>query len=202
MILKKNLIKGAPKKKGGMTSFRLFDCRYFKQKARLPSRGISQSGQALTEALIALSLTSTCFIVCLLLFHGYTQQLWMDHQLYQSLICLAKGENKQHCKKIMIQKTKAFLWIGKIQNLKLYKKEEQWKGTLTWETPFWKIPFQKTLNLNQTDFLQGAASAIFPSYNKDLKHEKANKTSIAGFVRGANLKNSRSIIRGTYYEAQ
>ena len=33
-------------------------------------------------------------------------------------------------------------------------------------------------NINQTGFEKGAASVIFSSYNKDLKHEKSNQTSI------------------------
>ena len=105
----------------------------------------TKKGQALTEALMAGPVVIACFVLCIGLFHGYTQQLWIDHQLYQSLICLAKGESQSRCAKTMKQKIKAFLWIGKLKNIKLYKQEEKWSGSFTWETPWWKIPFKKSI---------------------------------------------------------
>ena len=120
--------------------------KYTKTKQKLQAeKSKKQKGQALTEALIALPLASACFVLCLWLFHSYTQQLWMDHQLYQSLICLAKGERKSHCEKKMNQKIKSFLWTGKLKNINLYKKKAEWGGSFTWETTFLKVPFKKTL---------------------------------------------------------
>ena len=134
--------KGALQKKGGFIWGVLTG-------ALLPLYTLNRKktkGQALTEALAFLPITSACFIVSFGLFFAYTQKIWMDHQLYQSLICLAQGENKTHCKQKMKKKIKIFLWTGKLKNIQLHKKTQQWKGTFTWETHFWKIPFQQTLN--------------------------------------------------------
>ena len=146
MIWTKKLLKlGTPQKKGGLLFFN-FSYWQFKYRVCLPfGERKNKKGQALTEALITLPLASACFVLCLWLFHSYTQQLWMDHQLYQSLICLAKGENKSHCKNKMDQKIKSFLWVGELKNIKLDNKNGKWSGAFIWKTSFLKIPFKKTL---------------------------------------------------------
>ncbi|MDE0519011.1 MAG: hypothetical protein OXH36_05610, partial [Bdellovibrionales bacterium] len=75
------------------------------------------------------------------------QHLWMDHQLYQSLICLAKGEKQRNCKNQMREKIKIFLWMGKLKNIHFYKEEKKWKGMFTWQAAFWKVSFKKTILL-------------------------------------------------------
>ena len=107
------------------------------------------SGQALIETLILLPLVCSCFILSLLFFHVHAQQLWIDHQLYQSLICLAKGKTKINCKNQMEKKIKTFLWIGKLKNIQLYKGENEWRGLFTWETGFWQIQFRKKFELGR-----------------------------------------------------
>jgi hypothetical protein len=108
---------------------------------------IKNKGQVLLEALILLPLISTCFILCLLFFHVHAQHLWMDHQLYQSLICLSKGETRQHCKRKMEKKIKSFLWMGRLNNIQFKKGGNVWAGSFNWEGGFWKIRFRKRINL-------------------------------------------------------
>lgn len=107
------------------------------------------SGQVLGETLVLLPLVGLCFIFCLLFFHVHAQHLWMDHQLYQSLICLAKGQPKRHCENQMEKKIANFLWTGKLQNIQLYKKQNEWKGSFIWNTRFWKIQFRQRLHLKK-----------------------------------------------------
>ena len=114
-----------------------------KKKYKVPS------GQAVVEALVLLPLVCVCFILCLFFFQIHAQHLWMDHQLYQSLICLAKGKAKRNCENQMQKKIKTFLWMGELKNIQFYKKENEWKGVFTWETGFWQIPFEKTLQFKE-----------------------------------------------------
>ena len=117
-----------------------------KKKSALAKKK-KHSGQVLLETLILLPLTGACFILCLLFFHVHAQHLWMDHQLYQALICLSKGKTKPKCENQMNKKIKAFLWTGKLNNIQFKKKEREWTGFFTWETGFWRIRFRKKLNL-------------------------------------------------------
>ncbi len=107
------------------------------------------SGQALGETLVLLPLAVSCFILCFLFFHVHAQHLWMDHQLYQSLVCLAKGQTKPHCENQMEKKIETFLWTGRLQNIQFYKKENEWKGSFIWNTKFWRIQFRQKLQLKK-----------------------------------------------------
>ena len=110
-----------------------------------------KSGQALIETLLILPLICACFSVCLLSFHVHAQYLWMDHHLYQALICLAKG--KKDCKDNMTKKIKSFLWAGSLNNIQFKTTENKWSGTFTWQTFLWKIPFKKHLKLGELRLL-------------------------------------------------
>ena len=144
--------QGACQKKGGPLSLFLilFWCLKYGTRPRYAGKQTKKhnrraSGQAMMETLISLPLISACFILCLLFFHAFAQTLYMDHQLYQSLICLAEGKPKTDCEKTLQQKVKSFFWTGKLKNIKFKKGEEKWSGQFTWETGFWTIPFQQTL---------------------------------------------------------
>ena len=112
-----------------------------------------RTGQAMIEMLLLLPLAGACFVLCLLFFHAHTQYLWMDHQLYQGLICLAKGNTHTLCKNQMEQKIKSFLWTGRLKHVRFQQWENKWTGNFTWKTGFWKIRFKKTLNLNKRSLL-------------------------------------------------
>ena len=110
-----------------------------------------KSGQALIETLLVLPLICFCFSVCLLSFHAHAQYLWMDHHLYQALICLSKG--KKDCKDNMTKKIKSFLWVGDLNNIQFKTTESKWSGTFTWQTLLWKIPFKKHLKRGELSLL-------------------------------------------------
>ncbi len=109
----------------------------------------TQSGQAVMEALFLLPLVCACFILCFLFFHVHAQHLWMDHQLYQSLICLAKGKKQINCKTRMETKIKTFLWMGKLKDIQFYKGKKEYRGFFIWETGFWRIRFAKKIHLGK-----------------------------------------------------
>ena len=111
---------------------------------------MKQSGQAVIEMIILLPLIASCFILSLLFFHVHIQHLWMDHQLYQALICLAKGKTKLTCETQMKKKIKSFLWSGQLKNVQFHQPgEKKWKGEFIWKTGFWRIKFIKQINLKR-----------------------------------------------------
>lgn len=106
-----------------------------------------RSGQAVIETMVLLPLVTAGFMLCFLFFHVHAQHLWMDHQLYQALICLAKGKTKANCETQMKKKIKSFLWFGKLQNIQFHAREKKWTASLIWKTVFWQIKFKKQINL-------------------------------------------------------
>ena len=104
-------------------------------------------GQILIESLILLPLTSACLILSLLFFFLYSQYLWMDHQLYQALLCSAKGRSSAVCTYQMQKKIKSFLWMGHITNIQIKKSFSGFKGFFIWKHPFWNLSFQKEIRL-------------------------------------------------------
>ena len=107
------------------------------------------NGQAIMETVICMPLVLTCFTLGLLFFYVHIQHIWTDHQLYQALICLAEGQTTQKCKNNLIRKTKTFLWLGRLTNIQLHKilNKEQWRGTLTWKSIYWRLDFKKQIHL-------------------------------------------------------
>ena len=123
----------------------------FKNKREDKMRGykkqIGQSGQSLLETLIVcLSLTSFIQFTVLLFWMGISV-LWIEHQLYQALVCRAEHKGLEHCKQSFFKNTKKLSPVGTIENIKITNFNKQWKGELLWR--FFKKDFliQQTLNL-------------------------------------------------------
>ena len=108
-----------------------------------------ESGQAVIEMVLAIPLIATCLIVFLLFFHVQAQRMWLDYQLYQAVICMARGEGIISCKKKFYNQSKNFLWLGKLTDIHLYKRRSnQWKGAVTWKGVYWNLRLTKNLNLD------------------------------------------------------
>ena len=93
----------------------------------------SQRGQSLVECLLLFVTTSLLIKTALLLFLLVTHKIWIKHQLYQSLVCVAKEKKENICKKELIKNVKQLSQIGKIKNIKIINKDRQAKGYLKWE---------------------------------------------------------------------
>jgi len=110
-------------------------------------------GQVLIETLVLLPVITVCFLLSLLFFHVHAQSLWMDHQLYQSLICMAKQQPKKYCINKMQKNIKSFLWTGHLKSIRYHKKPNEWHGFFTWENQFWTLHFKKKINLKRKHLL-------------------------------------------------
>ena len=106
-------------------------------------------GQAILEGLICCFIIYSFLVVLFVLFLLYSKHIWIDFQLHQSLICLAKDISKFKCERDLIKGIKNLFYIGKVRvlYLKQYGKY-QWKGHVLWRIWIWDIKIKKTLSLN------------------------------------------------------
>lgn len=90
------------------------------------------NGQSVIEVLcVCLSL----FLILkgtLLVFWLAAGSLWMDHQLYQKLICLAEGRPQIICRQRLLKNIKAFNPVGVITHLQIKKGTNRWEGQIKW----------------------------------------------------------------------
>ena len=90
------------------------------------------NGQSVIEVLcVCLSL----FLVLkgiLLVFWLTAGSLWVDHQLYQKLICLAEGRPQTICRERLIKNIQKFNPAGIITHLQIKKEKNRWEGKIKW----------------------------------------------------------------------
>ncbi|MCZ0932555.1 MAG: hypothetical protein OXJ52_05325 [Oligoflexia bacterium] len=96
-------------------------------------------GQSLVEALILslvlITITKIILTVCWL----FISALWLEHQLYQGILCTAKQKKEVLCKQKIGQEIKKLNPLGKIQSLKIKRTQNTYKGELLWN--FYKQDF-------------------------------------------------------------
>ena len=106
-------------------------------------------GQAIIEMLvILLFLTSILFSILQLSFI-FGARSYVNHQLYQALICMAHAEPLRRCKKELIKESEKFLVWGKIKNIRITGGKTKWKGKLILEIYPWKIKIKQNINLRR-----------------------------------------------------
>ena len=90
------------------------------------------NGQSVIEVLcVCLSLI---FIlkVLFIVFWLTAGSLWMDHQLYQKLICLAEGRSQTLCQKRLAKNIKIFHPVGTFIPPQIKNRRNLWKGKIQW----------------------------------------------------------------------
>ena len=106
-----------------------------------------QKGQSIVEMLIV-SLALISLIKGILIFFWISLSLlWMEHQLYQGLICSAQKKSLKLCEDRVKQQIQRLNPLGKIKSLKIKNFTENWKGEIQWH--FYKKDFfiKQSLNL-------------------------------------------------------
>ena len=68
----------------------------------------------------------------MIVFHLTAGSLWMDHQLYQNLICLAEGRPPALCQKALMRNIKTISPAGAISHLRTGSELNRWKGEIKW----------------------------------------------------------------------
>ena len=107
----------------------------------------NQKGQALIETVV---ITLTWFLLIkgmVMMFILVSSSLWIQHSLYQGLVCLAEGRNAPRCKESLSADIKKWIPLGKINDVNLRGNFKHWSGTLNWNFHKWKWNFKERLDL-------------------------------------------------------
>ncbi len=110
-------------------------------------RGFLQKGQSLIEALILSWALISLMSLVLLIFWIWTNIIWIEHQLYQGLICAAQQKDMRFCKEALLSQIKKFNPPGRIKFLKIKNFQNQWKGEIIWIFYNKKFSIQQILSL-------------------------------------------------------
>ena len=109
----------------------------------------NQKGQSLIEtAILSLVLIAITKLI-LIIFWIFISILWMEHQLYQGILCSASQKNKMICKQDVLQKIKKLSPLGKIQFLQIKKIQNKYKGEMLWIFYNQKFSIKQSLILPQ-----------------------------------------------------
>ena len=67
-----------------------------------------------------------------LVFQLTAGSIWVDHHLYQHLICRAEGRSRALCRKRLIRNIKALYPGGAVTRFRAEKEGGVWKGEIKW----------------------------------------------------------------------
>ena len=105
-------------------------------------------GQAVIEAAIVLPAGAMVLTMCLFLSHAYMQRIWVDHHLYQALLCSAARQPLSHCREVLVKKIKTFLWLGKIKKISIKGGGNQWKGKVILQDVYGRFSYRSQIHLD------------------------------------------------------
>ena len=117
------------------------------RRLKSPFRSGSSSdpgGQTILEFLALLALLIFSLKGGLLLLWILTGRLWLDHQLYQNLLCRAKGQAENICSERFLRESRKLVLKGQITDIKISRQRRLYKGSLVWNIKNLKIPVRQT----------------------------------------------------------
>lgn len=103
------------------------------------------SGQGFIELMLLSLILISSIKYILIFFWICISVLWMEHHLYQGLICAAQQKPIEICKALVKQKIKILQPLGAIMSLNITNIQHRWKGGLQWS--FYKKRFFITQSL-------------------------------------------------------
>ncbi|MCY4512062.1 MAG: hypothetical protein OXB86_00065 [Bdellovibrionales bacterium] len=93
---------------------------------------IKPVGQSVIEAIcVCLSLILILKIL-FIVFWLTAGSLWVDHQLYQKLVCLAEGRSQILCQERLTKNIKTLHPLGTLTHPQIQKRSNLWKGKIQW----------------------------------------------------------------------
>ena len=114
------------------------------QRDALSGLSPASRGQTILEFLAMLALLIFSLKGGLLLLWILTGRLYLDHQLYQLLVCRAKGQTENICSARFLKESRKFVLKGKITDIKISRQRRLYKGSLIWNVTNLKIPVRQT----------------------------------------------------------
>lgn len=92
----------------------------------------NKKGQSLVEMLVFGLVLSFLVQAILLFFVTAVSLIYMEHQLYQGILCVARGETSPHCKTKTLAQIKKFNPVGQVISLKINHLQKEGKGVIKW----------------------------------------------------------------------
>ena len=120
------------------------EIRLFKQNEKVVPKK-NQTGQTLIEALVFFLALIVMTNIILILFWIFVNLLWMEHQLYQGILCVAQQKELFVCEHNVLTNIKKLNDLGDLKSLNLKPNQ----GELLWK--FYKQDFliKQSLSLPQ-----------------------------------------------------
>ena len=107
---------------------------------------LSQKGSTLIEGLFSLVALKGLIFFILFVSYFYIAKTTISDIGYQALICIAKNNSLDSCKSNSVQRLKAALPIGKVENFKLKKYRGRYKVQILWTAPgSFNVNYKKSL---------------------------------------------------------
>ena len=116
-------------------------------KKRKKENKYKKTGQGNLEALLLVIVLVLIIKGGFMLFWLVAGNLWLDHQLYQHLICRAKGHSEIFCEKKLLKEVRKFTWIGAVENMESIHLNNSWMGSLSWKMGGISVPIKQVLEL-------------------------------------------------------
>lgn len=114
--------------------------------------GRSQRGSSVIEACILLLLSLQIFLGVLGLVAFMSAQLWLRHQSYEALICLAQGQSPNHCEAQLRAAAVAVVPFGQISQVRLWERRNHWNIHMEWRiNSKWQLQFSHRLRKEHLD---------------------------------------------------
>ena len=74
-------------------------------------------------------------------------KIYLDHQLYEALLCLSKGGLKAVCERTLRKNSRVFLLAGNKLSIWMKGNARGGKAGALWEVKPWKIQFKKDIRI-------------------------------------------------------
>lgn len=113
---------------------------------------MNRHGQALLEALCSLMVLGGAIALTLHLVQMAGAKVWLNHQLYQALICVAQGDSRLNCERQALRQTK--ISVTKDVQFSLWRMPKGWKGSYRW-VGYAGARLNETMEISLTDRRQG-----------------------------------------------
>jgi hypothetical protein len=96
---------------------------------------VTRRGATLIEGCVCLVLLATTLTLLFQITRASVANLWLDHVLYQTLICLAEQRPETDCRRQAYNQAKLLPLAVERLNLRLSQHSGKWQGSFEWLGP-------------------------------------------------------------------
>ena len=106
----------------------------------------SETGSAAIESAIVTASTSLLLTLLMTCCYFYFAKVTIPAVAYESLICVAEGQSRYHCRRRALRKIATRLPIGDLEQFRLVKRRRKFRVNVRWSLlSNYKVTYQKRL---------------------------------------------------------